>query len=124
MIGRLHSVVLDCPDPDKLAEFYVELTGLEWADSDGYWVTLKGADGHPRLSFQRAPDHQPPQWPDPAFPQQVHLDVEVDDIRVAEQEVLRLGATLLRGGGTRSRGFRVYADPAGHPFCLVWGQED
>ncbi|MCL7457414.1 VOC family protein [Micromonospora echinofusca] len=123
MIGRLHSVVLDCPDAEKLAEFYVELTGLEWADSDGYWVTLKGPDGHPRLCLQSVADYQPPQWPDPTFPQQAHLDVEVDDIQEAEQAVLRLGATLLRGGGSRNHGFRVYADPVGHPFCLVWGQD-
>ncbi|GLW34337.1 VOC family protein [Actinoplanes regularis] len=123
MIGRLHAVVLDCPDAGKLAEFYVELTGLRWADDDGYWVTLAGEDGHPRLCFQSVPDYQPPQWPDADFPQQAHLDIEVDDIREAEPAVLKLGATLLRGGGGRTSGFRVYADPAGHPFCLVWGQD-
>ncbi|NIL64958.1 VOC family protein [Salinispora arenicola] len=116
-------MVLDCPDAEKLAEFYVELTGLEWADSDGYWVTLKGADDILALCFQSVADYQPPQWPDPALPQQAHLDVEVDHIQEAEEAVLRLGATLLRGGGSRNHGFRVYADPVGHPFCLVWGQD-
>jgi len=45
------------------------------------------------------------------------MDVRVDDIAVAEPAVLALGATRLEGGG---RTFRVYADPAGHPFCLTW----
>jgi hypothetical protein len=123
MIGRLHSVVLDCPDPEKLAAFYAELTGLDWGDGDEYWVTLNGADGHPRLCFQAVADYQAPSWPDPESPQQSHLDIEVDDIRTAEARVLELGATRLRGGGTRNSGFRVYADPVGHPFCLVWGQD-
>lgn len=123
MIGRLQAVVLDCPDAEELARFYVQLTGLEWADSDGSWVTLKGPDGHPRLCFQKVPDYRPPRWPDPAYPQQGHLDIEVDDIGTAEPAVLRLGATLLRGDGGRETGFRVYADPVGHPFCLVWGQD-
>jgi hypothetical protein len=67
------------------------------------------------LSFQHASDYQPPRWPDPAFPQQFHIDVIVDDIAEAEPKVLALGATRLPGEGSS---FRVYADPAGHPFCL------
>jgi hypothetical protein len=46
----------------------------------------------------------------------MHVDVLVDDIDAGEAKVLALGATRLPGEG---RGFRVYADPAGHPFCLV-----
>ena len=72
-------------------------------------------DGQTRLSFQHAPDHQPPRWPDPAFPQQIHLDIHVDDIAATEAMVLTLGATRLPSA---EPSFRVYADPAGHPFCL------
>jgi hypothetical protein len=64
------------------------------------------------LAFQLAPDHQPPAWPDPARPQQVHVDVMVKDVAVAGPRVLALGATRLNGDD-------VYADPAGHPFCLI-----
>ena len=70
-----------------------------------------------RLAFQEAPDLQPPDWPDPSRPQQFHLDVRVADVDVAEPQVLELGARRLPGGGGD---FRVYADPVGHPFCLVW----
>jgi catechol 2,3-dioxygenase-like lactoylglutathione lyase family enzyme len=117
MIGRLSSVVLDCADPHALARFYSELLGLPVIRVDGDWVDI--GDGRIRLSFQHAPDHRPPRWPDPAFPQQVHLDVRVDDIDEAEPRVLALGATLLSSAEPR---FRVYADPAGHPFCLEWDQ--
>lgn len=116
MIGQLSSVVLDCRDPHALARFYSELLGLPIIRVDGDWVDI--GDGRTsRLSFQHAPDHHPPRWPDPQFPQQVHLDIRVDDIAEAEPKVLALGATRLPG---QESGFRVYADPAGHPFCLGW----
>ncbi|GGK19326.1 glyoxalase [Pilimelia terevasa] len=120
-VGKLHTVVLDCPDPAALARFYAELTGLAVVDEDETWVTLRAGDGV-RLAFQRAPADPAPTWPEPGVPQQAHLDIEVADIGVAEPRVCALGARLLRGGGGVRSGFRVYADPAGHPFCLVWGQ--
>jgi catechol 2,3-dioxygenase-like lactoylglutathione lyase family enzyme len=116
MIGQLHSVVIDAPDAYALAGFYAELLGMEVKGSPGdEWVVLTGA-GH-RLAFQQAPNLEPPDWPDPDRPQQFHLDVYVRDIDDAEPEVLALGARRLPGEGGD---FRVYADPAGHPFCLVW----
>jgi catechol 2,3-dioxygenase-like lactoylglutathione lyase family enzyme len=118
MIGRLSSIVLDCPDPRALAGFYSELLGLPVSRVDGDWVDVGDRSGW-HLSFQQAPDHQPPRWPDPAHPQQFHLDILVDDIDEAEPKVLALGAKrlpALEEGVT----FRVYADPAGHPFCLCW----
>jgi catechol 2,3-dioxygenase-like lactoylglutathione lyase family enzyme len=113
MIGRLSSVVFDCRDPHTLARFYSELLGLPVTRIDGDWVDI--GDGQARMSFQLAPDHQSPRWPDPAFPQQVHLDIRVSDIDAAEAKVLALGAARLP---STELGFRVYADPAGHPFCL------
>jgi catechol 2,3-dioxygenase-like lactoylglutathione lyase family enzyme len=118
MIGRLSSVVIDCPDPPALARFYSELLGLPVTRVDDDWVVIGDRQsGRGRLAFQLAPDHQPPRWPDPAFPQQFHLDVLVDDIDEAEPKALALGATPLP---SQEDGFRVYADPAGHPFCLCW----
>ncbi|MFI9529196.1 VOC family protein [Micromonospora rosaria] len=121
MIGQLRSVVIDCPDPRALAAFYAELLGLPLAERDSEddeWVVLGGPRGYqPRVAFQKAPDLRPPNWPDPDRPQQFHLDVTVDDIEAAERAALALGARRLPGEG---EGFRVYADPAGHPFCLCW----
>jgi catechol 2,3-dioxygenase-like lactoylglutathione lyase family enzyme len=120
VIGRLRSVVLDCPDPRALARFYSELTGLEQAYADDEWVSLGPGDGGVKLAFQRAPGHRPPTFPDPASSQQFHLDVTVDDVEAAEAKVLAIGARRLPGGDEEDDNFRVYADPAGHPFCLVW----
>nr|WP_324618019.1 VOC family protein [Streptomyces dysideae] len=38
-------------------------------------------------------------------------------LQVTKEEVMALGAKPL-DTEDRSRSFRVYADPAGHPFCL------
>ncbi|MGW0393681.1 VOC family protein [Streptomyces sp. NPDC003042] len=126
MIAELQCVVLDCPDPLRLAEFYGELLGgtvnqpdRRWS-VDEHWATLHTPAGAV-LAFQRVADHQPPRWPDPARPQQFHLDLAVPDLDRGQEEVLALGATLLDDGSTgpATQDWRVYADPAGHPFCLV-----
>jgi catechol 2,3-dioxygenase-like lactoylglutathione lyase family enzyme len=116
MIGRLYSTVIDCPDPEALARFYEELLGLPRQSTDSDWVVIGDGAGT-RIAFQKAPDLREPQWPDPERPQQFHLDVMVDDVEEAEPKALALGAKRLPGEGDD---FRVYADPAGHPFCLVW----
>jgi hypothetical protein len=116
-IGSLYDVVIDCPDPDALAAFYLEVVGGEIADSDPAWVTLRTPGGG-RVSFQRVDGYAPPRWPGQEHPQQVHLDVMVTDLDVAEPLVLELGAAKLEGSDKPVR-YRVYADPAGHPFCLV-----
>ena len=69
------------------------------------------------LAFQLAPDLVTPTWPDPAVPQQSHLDLTVDDLDESEAFALRLGARKVEGD-VHGSGFRVYLDPAGHPFCL------
>jgi catechol 2,3-dioxygenase-like lactoylglutathione lyase family enzyme len=111
MIGRLHHVVIDCPDPAGLARFYSELIGLPVTYESDDWVVIAPSDTNSGLAFQLAPDHQPPKWPDPARPQQFHLDVMVDDLETAEPLVLALGAKRLSE--------HVFEDPAGHPFCII-----
>ena len=119
MIGTLGAVVLDCPDPRSLAAFYAELVGGTVKAEDDTWVDLQ-REGALEISFQLAPDHQPPVWGDPTRPQQFHLDIAVPrpEMDTAESQVLALGATLLEGDLNGTRNWRVYADPAGHPFCL------
>jgi len=113
MIGRLHHLVVDCPDPAALAGFYAELLGLPVTYRSADFVVVSRDDTTSGIAFQLAPDHQPPTWPDPSIPQQLHLDVMVDDVVAAAPQVLALGARRLPGGD------HVYADPAGHPFCLI-----
>jgi hypothetical protein len=107
---------LDCPEPAVLATFYGTLTGAPILRADDDWHQLGPAPGGAVLAFQRAPDHVPPRWPDPEHPQQFHLDLDVADLDIAEARVLALGARKHEPQpGTT---FRVFLDPAGHPFCL------
>jgi Glyoxalase-like domain len=91
-------------------------------EEDDTWVVLTEPTGR-RLAFERAPEHEPPRFPDPRGSQQFHLDIQVDNVDSAEREVLALGATRVTDA-VEDNLFRVYRDPAGHTFCLVWGITD
>jgi len=113
-IARFPSFVIDCPDPAAMAAFYGAL--LDWpAKVDDDWAEVRAEYGQ-CVSFQQVADYTPPAWPAQDVPQQMHMDVIVDDLDTAEAAVLALGATKheYQPGKT----FRVFLDPAGHPFCL------
>ncbi|WP_369194400.1 VOC family protein [Streptomyces djakartensis] len=121
-VARFRSVVVDCPDPRELARFYAQVVGGTPEDDDPDWVVLH-VPGGPRLAFQRSPDHTPPEWPRAdRNAQQFHLDFDAgstwEEIDAAEERVLALGARVLDREDYEKKDFRVYADPAGHPFCL------
>ncbi|MEO5877345.1 MAG: VOC family protein [Streptosporangiaceae bacterium] len=121
-IARMRSIVLDCPDPHSLAAFYRGLLGGAIVTDEDDWVTLSVA-GRTRVAFQEAADYRPPRWPDPAHPQQLHLDLTVDDPDLAEAQVLAIGATKAAVQPDEKH-FRVFLDPAGHPFCLCVGKPE
>jgi len=112
MIGRMHHVVIDCQDPAALANFYAAVLGLPVTYRSDDWVVVAANDTSSGLAFQLAPANPRPTWPDPSVPQQFHLDIMVEDVTAAGDRVQALGAVKLDGEN-------VYADPAGHPFCLI-----
>jgi predicted enzyme related to lactoylglutathione lyase len=114
-IARFPSLVLDCDDPGRLATFYGTL--LDWKVSDdGGWAEVRNEAGDQCICFQKVEGYRAPQWPGQDVPQQMHLDVMVLDLDDAEAAVLAIGATKAEHQpGTT---FRVFLDPAGHPFCL------
>ncbi len=113
-IARFPGIVIDCPDPGALAAFYGAL--LDWkADVSPGWAEVRAEYGQ-CISFQQVQDYTPPRWPGQDVPQQMHLDVIVDDLDAAEAAVTALGAT--KPGHQPGTSFRVFLDPAGHPFCL------
>ncbi len=119
-LAGMRSVVLDCPDPRALAEFYQGVVGGDVAFDQDDWVVLT-VDGL-RVAFQLAEEFAPPTWPTGERPQQFHLDLTVDDVDAVEPQLLALGATkhAIQPGEADGDQFRVYLDPAGHPFCLCW----
>ena len=120
-IGRLVWTAIDCPDARSLAGFYSAVTGwpIDETSSDDGWVQLD-AGGGTTLAFQQVDDYHRPQWPGQEHPQQAHPDFWVGDLDSAEAQVLAAGATK-HGVQPSPLAWRVYVDPAGHPFCLVTG---
>ncbi len=114
-------IVFDAADLGAESAFWAGMLGGRVVAEDD-WHSVIDADGRWRIGVQLAPDHTPPDWPHGA-PQQVHLDLHVDDPARAHDEVVALGARLLQAADdlTAAEGHQVYADPAGHPFCIGWG---
>lgn len=121
MIGRLEKTVFDCPDPRELAAFYVAILGMQVLEDEPDWVVLGRQEHMRELAFQKVEPYHAPRWPDGAYPQQLHLDIAVKDFAPAIDAVLALGA--VRRPGAPETGYRVFEDPAGHPFCLVHGRK-
>jgi hypothetical protein len=133
-VPKLLQVVLDSTDARALAEFYRRLLGLVYrpgdeppgpgqADERGRdWLVLTTVDGVRKLAFQQVDALPEVTWPEGRVPQQLHLDMTVSSIEelVAQhQRVLDLGGRLLLDRtDDPDEPLRVYADPAGHPFCI------
>jgi hypothetical protein len=108
---RLVGISLGCPDPQRLADFYLSLLGGRqlWAKESSVAVEVPGAV----LVAQRVDDYVPPDWPRTSI---VHLDLTAEDLGATGERAVALGATLPEQPDPR---WRVLLDPAGHPFCLT-----
>jgi predicted enzyme related to lactoylglutathione lyase len=118
---RYQVVAIDAAELEPVSTFWAGvLEGTVDVEDDWHMVMDRG--GVPRIGVQLAPNHVPPDWPDGEPQQQLHLDLWVDDLAAAHEEVMALGATLLQEAPDldAEEGWQVYADPAGHPFCLCW----
>ena len=109
--ARLVGISLGCPDPQRLADFYLALLGGRqlWAKESSVAIEVPGAV----LVAQKVDGHVPPDWPGTAI---VHLDLTADNLDAAGERAVALGATLPEQPDPR---WRVLLDPAGHPFCLT-----
>lgn len=102
-----------------LARFYGDLLGMEVVSEGWLRIAKRGGDGnaHPlslALDGDGWSDQRPPRWRDPTHPQQLHLDIAVPSMTEAVSRVTQLGGDLLEDFGR----WQVFADPAGHPFCI------
>jgi hypothetical protein len=139
----LRQTVLDAeagPAARALAEFYRELLGLTYRAGDeppaagepdtaaGTWLALRDPHGRPLLAIQPVPALPEATWPEGEVPQQVHLDLTVPtlpDLDVQHDRALSLGARhLLDRREDPEEPLHVYADPAGHPFCVFVAPDD
>ena len=130
----LCQVVLDCADARALAEFYRNLFGLHYRPGDEPpaagepdprgrdWLVLRALTGSMGLAFQQVSDYSQPTWPEGPRPQMLHLDTyvsSVEDLSMQRDRALALGAReLLDRSDDAEEPLYVFADPAGHPFCI------
>jgi len=130
----LRQVALDCTDARLLAEFYRQLLDLDYRPGDeppgpgepdplGHdWLVLRNPAGGMHLAFQNVAAQPESTWPDAGVPQMLHLDLTVEttaELDAQHARALALGARLLRDrSDDPEEQLRVYADPAGHPFCI------
>ena len=131
---QFRQVVLDSTDARGLAEFYRQLLGLAYRPGDEPpaggepdprgrdWLVLRDANGGARIAFQQVTELPEVTWPTGPVPQQLHLDLTVNtpaDLDAQHERALALGARLRYDrSGDPEEPLRVYADPAGHPFCI------
>jgi predicted enzyme related to lactoylglutathione lyase len=124
--------VLDAVDVRGLAEFYRELLGWEYrpgdeADPEPDWLVLRdpSVPGGHGLAFQQVDQLTATTWPSGEVPQQLHLDCTVADVAELRRHagrVVELGGRLLYDrSDDPQEPLQVFADPAGHPFCLFVG---
>lgn len=128
---ELRQVVLDTTDVRGLAEFYRELLGFEYRAGDETpvagedWLVLRDSRG-PRVAFQKVAELPVSTWPEAGVPQQLHLDLTVGstaELAGQHERVLRLGGRVLYDrSGDAEEPLWVFADPAGHPFCVFVGE--
>ncbi len=131
---QIRQVVLDCLDPRALAEFYRQLLGMRYRDGDEPvtdreegddkdWLVLYHPTSTTSVAFQQVDELYESTWPDDTIPQQLHLDMTVpttEDLLAQHERVLSLGGRLLYDRfDDPEEPLRVYADLAGHPFCII-----
>lgn len=114
-IARFPGLVIDCPDAAALAGFYGALLGWQ-VKVDGDWAEIRPDDGSNCISFQQVDGYCAPEWPGQEVPQQMHLDLMVQDLDEGEKVAVELGAT--KADSQPGTSFRVFLDTASHPFCL------
>jgi len=130
---QLLQPVLDCTDPRLLAEFYRELLGFRYRagdepsesggdDVDVDWLVLLSPSGERSLAFQQVDELPPTTWPETDVPQQMHLDMAVtsrSELDAQHERAIALGArVVLDRTDDEQEPLWVYADPAGHMFCI------
>lgn len=130
----LRATVLDATDARALAEFYLQLLGYTYRagdepppagspDPNGQdWLVLRDQAGTARLAVQHVDELPRSTWPDAQIPQQLHLDLTVGDsaeLAAQPDRAVALGATVIEDrSDDPDEELYVFADPAGHPFCI------
>jgi len=107
-------LVLDCADPERLAEFWAPALGYANVGSAGSYVLLLDEAGvRPKLLLQRVGEPK-------AGKNRMHFDIETPTVDAEVARLEGLGATRIEPDAIEEHGNRwvVMADPEGNEFCV------
>ena len=128
-IAHYAYTALDCDNPVELAHFYSKITAYKVQPFDEgetaetcEWLELLDENDRTKMAFQKIENYQRPTWPSGGLPQQAHMDFHAKDLDIAERQILAIGGRKA-DHQVRPHRFRVFLDPAGHPFCIVQSDE-
>ena len=111
-------LMVDCADAERARDFYANLTGWEKLRMIDC-LALRTRDGLIVLFVEPDIPYIPPVWPEELSKQQkqMHFNFQVDDLQLAVDEAVRMGATkaAVQYGGEH---FVTMLDTEGHPFCF------
>ena len=112
-------IVFDAADLEAVSGFWARLLDGQVEKEDDWHTVYVG--GVPRYGVQLAPDHVQPDWPD-GSPQQIHLDLYVEDINGGHRHALASGARLLQDADRdAARGLRGLRRSGRAPVLSVLG---
>ena len=119
MVSRISELVLNCANPELLAQFWCGVLGYEELDREDGSIEIGPADagfGGLQPTIILSPSSNPRAGRLP-----LHIDVNpVDRDQEAELErLLALGARPADVGQTGDEQWHVLADPEGNEFCLL-----
>jgi hypothetical protein len=107
------SVVVDCDDPERLAEFWCKVLDYEIVSRTTDIVAIaKDAEAFPAIEFVRAEHRE-------RRKSSLHLDLNPQDQAAEVDRLLALGARRVDVGQGPDVGWAVLADPEGNAFCVL-----
>jgi len=107
------SVVVDCEDPARLADFWCRVLGYEVVHRTDNLVDIApDARTFPGIEFIRADGRERRKSP-------LHLDLNPEDQAAEVERLLALGARRVDVGQGAAADWVVLADPEGNAFCVL-----
>jgi hypothetical protein len=107
-------LVLDCADPEHLAEFWAPALGYVNLGTVGsYALLLPNGRPGPKLLLQQVPEPK-------TTKNRMHLDIEAPDIETEAARLETLGAQRVRAEHIHEHGttWILMTDPEGNEFCV------
>ncbi|NJC82697.1 VOC family protein [Planosporangium mesophilum] len=112
MTSRVGDIVIDCADPERLADFWCRVLGYRIFDRDETGVAIRGATVSPDILFIRVPERK-------TTKNRMHFDVCPTDHSQEEELARLIDLGAKRSGTVGSGSWVVLEDPEGNEFCLM-----